>query len=84
MATYDEQHVFLHLAALPFEVEVPEGWAGKTVGELDVRKRYNINILAVKDEGEFSIAISPDTYLAENNKLLVLGEYRALQKCFRI
>ena len=67
-----------------FEVEVPEGWAGKTVGELDVRKRYNINILAVKDEGEFSIAISPDTYLAENNKLLVLGEYRALQKCFRI
>ena len=67
-----------------FEVEVPEGWAGKTVGELDVRKRYNINILAVKDEGEFSIAISPDTYLAENNKLLVLGEYRAPQKCFRI
>ena len=52
-----------------FEVEVPEGWAGKTVGELDVRKRYNINILAVKDEGEFSIAISPDTYLAENNNI---------------
>ena len=67
-----------------FEVEVPEGWAGKTVGELDVRKRYNINILAVKDEGEFSIAISPDTYFEENHKLLVLGEYRALQKCFRI
>ena len=67
-----------------FEVEVPEEWVGKTVGELDIRKRYNINILAVKNEGEFSIAISPDTYLAENNKLLVLGEYRALQKCFRI
>ena len=46
--------------------------------------RKNINILAVKNEGEFNIAISPDTYLAENNKLLVLGEYRALQKCFRI
>ena len=67
-----------------FEVEVPEGWVGKTVGEMDVRKRYNINILAVKDEGEFSIAISPDTYFAANNKLLVLGEYRALQKCFHI
>ena len=33
----------------------------KTVGELDIRKRYNINILAVKNGGEFSIAISPDT-----------------------
>ena len=67
-----------------FEVEVPEEWVGKTVGELDIRKRYNINILAVKNEGEFNIAISPDTYLEENSKLLVLGEYRALQKCFRI
>ena len=66
-----------------FEVEVPEEWVGKTVGELDIRKRYNINILAVKNEGEFGIAISPDTYFEENHKLLVLGEYRALQKCFR-
>ena len=47
--------------------------------------RYtDINILAVKNEEEFSIAISPETYFAENDKLLVLGEYRALQKCFRI
>lgn len=61
-------------------VEIP----GKTVGGLDIRKRYNINILAVKNEEEFSIAISPETYFAENDKLLVLGEYRALQKCFRI
>ena len=67
-----------------FEVEVPEEWIGKTVGELDIRKRYNINILAVKKEGEFTISISPDTCFAENNKLLVLGEYRDLQKCFRI
>ena len=73
----DEQHAI-------FEVEVPEEWIGKTVGELDIRKRYNINILAVKNGGEFSIAISPDTDFTENNKLLVLGEYRALQKCFRI
>ena len=73
----DDQHAI-------FEVEVPEEWVGKTVGGLDIRKRYNINILEVKNEEEFSIAISPETYFAENDKLLVLGEYRALQKCFRI
>ena len=55
---------------------MPEEWTGKTVGGLDIRKRYNINFLAVKNEGEFNIAISPDTYLEENSKLLVLGEYR--------
>ena len=67
-----------------YEVEVPEEWTGKTVGELDIRKRYNINILAVKSGGEFNITISPDTLFASNNKLLVLGEYKDLKRCFRI
>ena len=49
-----------------------------------IRYTDDINILAVKKEGEFTISISPDTCFAENNKLLVLGEYRDLQKCFRI
>ena len=29
-----------------FEVEVPEEWIGKTVGELDIRRKYSINIMA--------------------------------------
>ena len=29
-----------------FEVEVPKEWIGKTVGELDIRKKYRINIIA--------------------------------------
>ena len=33
------------------EVEVPSGWIGKTVGELDIRKKYNINIMAIKTNG---------------------------------
>lgn len=31
-----------------FEVEVPKEWIGKTVGELDIRRKYDINILAIK------------------------------------
>ena len=31
-----------------FEVEVPHEWIGKTVGELDIRRKYDINILAIK------------------------------------
>ena len=33
-----------------FEVEVPYEWIGKTVGGLDIRRKYDINILAVKNE----------------------------------
>ena len=40
-----------------FEVEVPYEWIGKTVGGLDIRRKYDINILAVKNEGEVSSKI---------------------------
>lgn len=67
-----------------FEVEVPEGWIGKTVGELDIRRKYSINIMATKENGKINMAVSPDTVLTGNITLLVLGAYKDLQKCFRI
>ena len=67
-----------------FEVEVPKGWIGKTVGELDIRRKYSINIMATKENGKINMAVSPDTVLTGNITLLVLGAYKDLQKCFRI
>ena len=67
-----------------FEVEVPEGWIGKTVGELDIRRKYSINIMATKENGKINMAVSPDTVLTDKITLLVLGAYKELQKCFRI
>lgn len=68
-----------------FEVEIPYEWIGKTIGELDIRKKHNINILAVKNEGgEISVAISADTVLNDGSTLLVLGDYKTIQKCFHI
>lgn len=67
-----------------FEVEVPEEWIGKTVGELDIRRKYSINIMATKENGKINRAVSPETVLTDNITLLVLGAYKELQKCFRI
>ena len=67
-----------------FEVAIPDEWIGRSVGELDIRRRYNINILAVKKEREISVAISVDTVLEAGSTLLVLGDYKAIQKFFHI
>ena len=67
-----------------FEVEVPDEWIGRSVGELDIRRKYNINILAVKREREVGVAISVDTVLEADSTLLVLGDYKAIQKFFHI
>lgn len=68
-----------------FEVEVPDGWVGKSIGQLDVRKRYHVNIMAIKQNGKFSMTvITPDTSLPVNSTILVLGTQRDIQKCFHI
>ena len=67
-----------------FELHVPKNWIGKTVSEIDVRKKYNINIMAVKKDGKVNMVVSPDTVMTDDVTLLVLGEYKQLQKCFKM
>ena len=73
----DEDHAI-------FEITVPRDWVGKTVGEIDIRKRFGINIMAVKENGHMNLTVTPDTVLSGNRTMLVLGEHRAIQRCFRI
>ena len=68
-----------------FEIEVPENWVGKSIGQLDVRKRYHVNIMAIKQNGKFSMTvITPETSLPEHCTMLVLGTQRDIQRCFHI
>lgn len=67
-----------------FEVQVPDNWIGKSIGKIDIRKKYNINILALKEYGNLNMAITPETVLSSSITLLVLGDYKSLQKCFKL
>ena len=73
----DESHAI-------FEVSVPKAWLGMSILQLDVRRKYNINIMGIKQSGRMNVSVSPETVLTEDITLLVLGEYKALQKCFHI
>lgn len=67
-----------------FEVSVPKSWIGKSILQIDIRKKFNINIIAIKENGKINGSVTPDIILTENKTLLVLGEYKDLQKCFHI
>lgn len=67
-----------------FEVDLPQNWVGKTVIEVDVRRKYGINIMGVKKEGKLNLTVTPDTSFAPQDTILVLGKYKDLQKCFHI
>ena len=85
---YTSNHIFDYIEIdqkhAIFEVEVPEGWIGKSVGELDIRRKFGINSLGIKHAGKTDVSIMPDTILSSDVSILVLGEYKMLQKCFRI
>ena len=67
-----------------YEVVVPKDWVGKTIGQIDIRKRYGINIMAIKNNGKMNLSVTPETILNENKTMLVLGERKSMQKCFKI
>lgn len=73
----DEEHAI-------FEISIPEEWIGKTIGQLDIRKKYNINIMALKTNDIMNLGISSDTQLLKGSTMLVLGETKHIQKCFHI
>ncbi len=73
----DEEHAI-------FEIPVPEGWKDRTIGQIDIRKKYNINIMGIKKNGKLELSVSPDMKLETGETMLVLGRNRDLQKCFHI
>ncbi len=66
-----------------YEIPVPDHWIARSIAQLDVRRKYNITILAIKHNGRVSTVLSPDTVLRADMTLLVLGDIKGLQKRFR-
>lgn len=85
---YGSNHIFdyieLDKTHAIFEVSVPRSWVGKTVGNINIRRNYNINIVALKTNGSADVTVNTDSVLLENMTMLVVGEYKDLQKCFHI
>lgn len=67
-----------------FEVEIPKEWIGKNIRDIDIRRKYGINIMGIKENGDMNLSLTSDEIFKEQQTLLVLGEYKAIQKCFHI
>lgn len=73
----DEEHSI-------FEVSVPEDWVGRTIRQIDIRKKYDINIMGIRNNGKLALSVSPDMVLEKKDTLMVLGGNKSIQKCFHI
>lgn len=64
------------------KMKLPKKWAGHTLPELEIRKQYKLNLLAVDRDGK---VIVPDLQFvfAETDLVLLLGEEKQLSRFFR-
>ena len=60
-----------------FEIETPVEWEGKTVLEMDVRRRYNVNILGVKVGDTMVPLLDPKYRFQADAHLIIAGDKEA-------
>ena len=66
-----------------YEIAVPRDWFGKTLLELDLRKKHDLNLISLRSEGQVSIP-RPDHTFQEGDVVYVVGELKNIKKCFHI
>ncbi len=54
------------------EIPVKEKWVGKTLIELDLRKKYAINIIAIRNGEDILINVDPNAQLSKEMQLVVI------------
>jgi trk system potassium uptake protein TrkA len=60
------------------EMTPPEAWIGKSIRALELRKKYNANVIALRQGDTLCIPPDIDAELDENTTLVMLGSYELI------
>ena len=60
------------------EMNVPESWIGKTLGEMNIRNRYDVTVITVRHGEKVVPAPRATEAIREGDVVLLLGEEKAL------
>lgn len=67
------------------EVPTPKIWQGKNLREVDVRRRYQVNIIAIRDgDGEMHVAPGGEYMMRSTDTLILLGADRDTSAIFKL
>lgn len=60
------------------EMAPPEAWIGKCIRNLDLRRKYNANVIALRQGDDLCIPPDIDAELDESTTLVMLGSYEMI------
>ena len=61
-------------------IHVPQDWIGKSLIDIDVRKKYNITVVAIKRKGEMFVNPHPDMKMDVVDMLVILGDSESVKR----
>ena len=64
-----------------YEIQIPENWIGKSLAQLDLRRKKKINVFAIKQGDLLITDIHPDLPLKSNQTLMIIGTNKEINKC---
>jgi len=64
------------------ELKVPNDWIGSSIVKLNVRKKYGVNIISIKDgvSGKILFSVSPEREFQKNDLLTIIGSNKNIDK----
>ena len=62
------------------ELDIKKEWVGKNLLELSFRKKYSLNVIAIKEKEKININIEPSAPLNDDMKLIVIGNKNKILK----
>ncbi|MGN1411455.1 MAG: potassium channel family protein [Oscillospiraceae bacterium] len=66
-----------------YEIPVADSWVGKSVTQIDVRKKYDINILAIKENNKITALPTADYKFLGHEHLVILGHNMDVEKLMK-
>ncbi|MBR2021248.1 MAG: TrkA family potassium uptake protein [Clostridia bacterium] len=76
---------FIDIAAISddisiIEILVPKKWAGKSLRELDLRKNFGLNVIALIKNEKTELIANPDTVLDDDTKLIIIANKSDIER----
>lgn len=63
-----------------YEIHPLKSWIGKTIRQLDVRAKYNISVIATKEDDKCNFTPDIDEVLEEDTTLMIVGNEEDIKK----
>lgn len=62
------------------EMEIPPAWVGKSLSDLNVRKNFNVNVVAIKEGDRINVNPDPEEPMRADQILLTVGDNDNLKR----